>query len=64
MFHGKIGKVLDLYLLDDHLLLQDLDGVQAVGSLLAAQDHFAEGALAEHFEELKVVQCLRWEKRE
>lgn len=48
----------DLVLLDDDFLLEDLDGVQVVGGLLATQDHLAEGALAQDLDELKVFQRL------
>ena len=51
-------RVRHLVLLDDDLLLEDLDGVEVVGGLLATQDHLAEGALAQHFDELKVLQGL------
>ena len=52
-------RVRHLLLLDDDLLLQDLDGVQVVGRLLAAEDHLAERALAEGLDELEVFQRLR-----
>ncbi len=47
---------------DDHLLLEDLDGVQVAGALLSAQDHFAERSFAQHLDELKVLQRLRTRK--
>jgi DNA-binding HxlR family transcriptional regulator len=56
-------RVCHLVLLDDDLLLEDLDGVQVVGGLLAAQDHLAERALAQHLDELEVLQRLEREKK-
>lgn len=57
--HILLGEcVRDLLLLDDHLLLENLDGVQMVGGLFAAENHLAEGALAEGLDELKVFQGL------
>ena len=55
--------VRDLVLLDNDLLLEDLDGVEVVCGLFAAEDDFAEGALAQNLDELKVLQCLRTKKR-
>ena len=52
-------RVRHLVLLDDDLLLEDLDGVQVVGGLLAAQDHLAERALTEDLDEFKVLQGLQ-----
>lgn len=51
--------VLDLALLDDNFLLEDLDREKLAGSLFAAQNDFPERATSEHFEKLKVLQCLQ-----
>lgn len=50
--------VCHLILPDDHLLLQDLDGIQMVSRFLSTQDHFAKSALSQHFQELKILECL------
>lgn len=46
-------------LLYDHFFLEDFDGVQALRSFLAAQDHFSERPFAENFDEFEVLQCLK-----
>lgn len=51
--------VLHLVLLDDHLLLQNLDGVQVVGRLLAAQDHLPKCSLSKNFQELEIFEGLK-----
>ena len=51
--------VLHLVLLDDHLLLEDLDGVQEVGRLLSTQNHLSKSPLAKNFEELKIFEGLK-----
>lgn len=53
-------RVRHFVLLDDDVLLENFDRVQLGGTLFPAQDHLAERALAQHLEELKVFQCLRW----
>ena len=52
-------RVLHLVLLDDHLLLQDLDGVQQVGRLLSAQNHLSKSAFAQNLQELKIFEGLK-----
>lgn len=48
--HAVFGQsVLDLILLDDHVLLQHFDGVQRFGGLFTAQNHFTECSFAQHF---------------
>ena len=51
--------VRDLVLLDDDLLLEDLDGVEVVGGLLAAENDLAKRPLAQDLDELKVFECLK-----
>ena len=51
--------VLHLVLLDDDLLLQNLDGVQVVGRLLAAQDHLPKCSLSKNFQELEIFEGLK-----
>ena len=51
--------VRDLILLDDDLLLEDLDGVEVVGGLLAAENDLAKRPLAQDLDELKVFECLK-----
>jgi len=48
-----------LVLLDNDLLFENFNSVQLGGGLLAAQDNLTEGALAEHLEELKILQSLQ-----
>ena len=50
--------MLHLVLLDDHLLLQDLDGVQQVGRLLSTQNHLSKSAFAKNLQELKIFEGL------
>lgn len=48
--HPVLGhRVLDLVFLDDDFLLEDLDGEELAGGLLAAQNDLPEGSLAEDF---------------
>lgn len=59
--HPVLGhRVLDLVLLDDDFLLQDLDGEELAGGLLAAQNDLPKGSLAEDLQELEVLKCLEW----
>ena len=51
--------VLHLVLLDDHLLLEDLDGVQEVGRLLSTQNHLPESSFTKNLEELKIFEGLK-----
>ena len=51
--------VRDLVLLDDDLLLEDLDGVEVVGGLLAAENDLAKRPLAQDLDELKVFERLK-----
>jgi hypothetical protein len=48
--------VLGVVLLDNDLLVHDLHGIDAFGVLLGDLNHFAERALANHFEQIKVLQ--------
>lgn len=62
--HPILGhRVLDLVLLDDDFLLEDLDGEELAGGLLAAQNDLSERSLAEDFQKLKVLQCLERSER-
>lgn len=45
---------LDIVVLDDDVFLQDLDGEKIVGALSLGQHHLAEGALAQHHQEIEV----------
>lgn len=52
-------RVLNFIFLNDDFLLQDLDGKKLSSCLLATENDFAKCSLAEHFQELEVLQSLR-----
>lgn len=48
---------LDIVILQDHVLLEDLDGVHLFGTLQFGEHHLAETSFAQHFDEVEVVQA-------
>lgn len=54
-------RALDVLVLQDHVLLQYLDGVHVTCGLLLGQYDLAEAALAEDFDEVEVFQA--WDFR-
>lgn len=45
-----------LYLGNDDLFFQNLNGIQVVGCFLLTKDYFTKGALPEDFQEFKIIQ--------
>jgi len=63
--HTTLGQGMGhLVLLDNNFLFKNFDRVQLGGSLLATQNNLTKGALAEHLEELKILQSLQGDKME
>lgn len=52
LHHGAFHVIV----LDDHVLLQDLNGVQLLGGLHLGQHHFAEAAFPQQGQEVEVAQ--------
>lgn len=48
--------VCNFVLLNNHFLLQDLDGVQFARRFFPAQNHFSKRPFAQHFQKLKAFQ--------
>lgn len=52
-------RMFHLIFLYNHIFFQHFDGIQCSGGFFTAQNDFAKGTFAQHFQEFEIFQCLR-----